>query len=384
MEESNHSTEPPFPNCAAMEALLNANALAMGFIQTGKLMWTNRIMAEMFGYAKRDEFLGTSWEDLYADAQDYYRARETMHHTWADAHKGERESLFRRKDGSSFGSAHKLISVNRSDGQGRDAWIVINPWCATMRDQGLRESEERYRNLVEGSFDGIFLRQRDHIVFANARLSHMLGYSEAELKSLDRWQIYHPDDRKIAQERTSARTMGDHVAPRYDVRLLRKDGSSFPAELDARVFRVEGEPLIQVCVRDISERKQAEEERLQLVTAIEHAAEIIAITDTDGSITYINPAVETISGYTREEIVGHTLYALGKGAHDAASYENMVSTLGSGKVWSGRIINRKKNGTTFETEISISPVRGDDNEVIGYVAVGLSRFAAARGLGLRK
>ncbi len=299
-------------------------------------------MAETFGYDSQDELQGAPWQELYADATEFDRAQETLLQKPNGSPTVEKEARFKRKDGSSFSAAHMLTAVHWSDHQVTDAWVVVYPWPTAMREQGLRESEERYRNLVEGSFDGIFLRHADRIVFANSRLSEMLGYTEAELKSLDRWEIYHPDDRRIVQERSNVRVLGDHVPPRYDVRLLRKDGSSFPAELDARVFRVEGEPLIQVCVRDISERKRAEEERLHLVTAIEHAAEIIAITDTDGAIRYVNPAVETITGYSREEIVGNKLRALENGPHDKTSYANMVATLDRGKVWSGRIVNRKK------------------------------------------
>ena len=138
-----------------------------------------------------------------------------------------------------------------------------------------KDSEEWYRNLVEGSFDGIFLRKDGQIVFANSRLYEMLGYTEHELKGLDLWGIYHPEDRQIVKDRAEARFNDVPVPPRYDVRLMRKDGTSFPAELDARVGFFGGEQAIQVCVRDISERKRAEEERLRLVTAIEQAVEII-------------------------------------------------------------------------------------------------------------
>ena len=159
----------------------------------------------------------------------------------------------------------------------------------------LKESEERYRNLVEGSFDGIFIRKDGQIVFANSRLYEMLGYNERELEALERWGIYHPEDRQIVKDRAEARLNDEPVPPRYDVRLMRKDGTSFPAELDARVGPFGGEPAIQVCVRDISERKKAEEERLRLVTAIEQAAEIVVIADANGTIRYLNPSFEKIT-----------------------------------------------------------------------------------------
>jgi PAS domain S-box-containing protein len=369
MEDPNQGAKSSLPDRVALEALLTSSAFALGYLEAGKVRWANRALAEAFGYRSEDELVGTSWADLCEEEPEPVPAGDIMPHGPSGARSGAKESRFKRRDGSGFSASPAFVSVRRRGERRGDTWVAIDPSGTETKEQGLRESAERYRILVEGSFDGIFLRQGHRIVFANARLSQMLGYSEAELTGLDRWEIYHPDDRRIVQERTSARIAGEHVTPRYDVRLLRRDGTSFPAELDARVFHVEGQPLIQVCVRDISERKRAEEERLQLVTAIEHAAEIIAITDTSAAVKYINSAVETITGYARTEIIGHPLHVLGKGPHDAASYAAMVATLGQGKVWSGRTVNRKKDGSPFETEVSISPLRGDDHEVIGYVAV---------------
>lgn len=369
MDDQNQGAGTFFPDLAAIEALFGSGAMALGYLESGKLRWANRALAQAFGYQTEAELLNTSWRELCGDEQDRVPHGPTMPHDPDRPRSEVTQQRFRRKDGSLFSALQTLVSVARSAQPARESWVVVDSRRARPQEQGLSENEERYRNLVEGSFDGIFLRQRDRIVFANSRLAQMLGYSEAELKQLDRLEIYHPDDRRIVQERTSARLLGDHVASRYDVRLRRKDGSSFPAELDARVFSMEGEPIIQICVRDISERKQAEEERLQLVTAIEHAAEIIAIADTAAAIRYINTAVESITGYARDDLIGHKLHVLGKGSHDPASYEAMVDTLGKGKVWSGRTVNRKKDGSPFETEVSISPVRGEDHQVIGYVAV---------------
>ncbi len=232
-----------------------------------------------------------------------------------------------------------------------------------------QDSEELYRSLVEGSFDGIFIRKHGKIVFANSRLYEMLGYEPGELEGLERPDIYHPEDRQVVHDRALARLNNESVPPKYDVRLQRKDGSCFPAELDARVAVFRGEPAIQVWVRDITWRKQAEEERVLLVTAIEQAAELIVIFDRKGRIRYINPAFSKVTGYGREEIIGRHTRFLRPGPQNDPLYRAMWRTLAGGRVWSGRLMYRLSNGNQLEVEAAVSPVRDEAERIASYVAV---------------
>jgi PAS domain S-box-containing protein len=85
-------------------------------------------------------------------------------------------------------------------------------------------SEERYRHLVEESFDGIFIQKGKTVTFANRRLHEMLGYEEGELVGRDHWIIYHHDYRELTRQRAQARMRGESVPTHYEVKLLRKDG----------------------------------------------------------------------------------------------------------------------------------------------------------------
>jgi PAS domain S-box-containing protein len=101
-------------------------------------------------------------------------------------------------------------------------------------EQTLRQSEEKYRVLVEESFDGVFVQKQTKIVFTNSRLREMLGYAEGELEGQYHWLVYHPEYQEITRERAKARLKGEPVPSRYEVRMQRKDGSSFEASLDQR------------------------------------------------------------------------------------------------------------------------------------------------------
>ncbi|MCD6304879.1 MAG: PAS domain S-box protein [Deltaproteobacteria bacterium] len=153
-------------------------------------------------------------------------------------------------------------------------------------EQSLRASEERYRNLVEGSFDGLFLQLGTKIVFTNRRLQEMLGYGPAELEGMDHWLVYHPEDQELTRQRARARLRGETPQSRYEVRMQRKDGSSFPAEIIATPLRLQGEPGIQVSIRDISERKRAEAEREALQAQVEHGQRMEALGTLAGGVAH--------------------------------------------------------------------------------------------------
>src|SRR3989304_967849 len=109
--------------------------------------------------------------------------------------------------------------------------------------------------------------------------------------------------------------------------------------------------------------------RARLSMAVEQAGESIIVPDTSGAIRYVNPAFERITGYDRTEVVGRNPRFLKSGRHDAAFYRNMWETIGRGEVWRGTFFNRRKDGTLYEEDAVISPVRDPSGQVVNYVGV---------------
>ena len=120
---------------------------------------------------------------------------------------------------------------------------------------------------------------------------------------------------------------------------------------------------------DITERKQAEESHARLATAVEQAAEAIVITDPQGIILYANPAFAKTTGYTVAEAIGLNPNVLKSGKHDAEFYRRLWATIQRGETWRGHFINQRKDGTLFDEDATISPVRDAGGTIVNYVAV---------------
>jgi two-component system, cell cycle sensor histidine kinase and response regulator CckA len=119
----------------------------------------------------------------------------------------------------------------------------------------------------------------------------------------------------------------------------------------------------------ITERKRTEAARQLLASAIEQAAEMIVITDPLGSIQYVNPAFESVTGYAKEEVLGRSPRILKSGEHETSFYEDLWGTIASGKAWAGHFVNKKKDGTRYTEDATISPVHDAEGRIVNYVAV---------------
>lgn len=120
---------------------------------------------------------------------------------------------------------------------------------------------------------------------------------------------------------------------------------------------------------DLTERKLVEDELVQLAAAVDAAAESIILTDADGVIRYVNPFFEKMTGYNRQEVIGKAPGMLQSGRHDDSFYTKLWETISAGNVWKGHFTNRRKDGTLYEEEAVISPVKDSNGKVIHYVAV---------------
>ncbi len=235
----------------------------------------------------------------------------------------------------------------------------------------LRESETRYRRLHESMRDAfVLVDMSGRILETNRSYQEMLGYDAEELTGLtyadltpERW---HAFEARLATEEILSRGHSEVYQKEY----IRKDGTVFPVELHTFLLRNEaGEPAgMWAIVRDVTERKRADAALRVQGAALNAAANAVVITDPEGRIEWVNPAFEALTGYSAEEALGKNPRELVKsGQHDRAFYAGLWDTILDGRVWRGEIVNRRKDGSLYTEEMTITPVP-DESGGIGHFA----------------
>ncbi len=104
-------------------------------------------------------------------------------------------------------------------------------------------------------------------------------------------------------------------------------------------------------------------------TALETAANAVVITDTKGIILWVNPAFTALTGYSSEEVIGRTPTLLKSGKHDRQFYQNLWTTILTGKTWRGDFTNRRKDGSLYQDEHTITPVRSEEGVITHFIAI---------------
>ncbi|MCF8109160.1 MAG: PAS domain S-box protein [Desulfohalobiaceae bacterium] len=240
---------------------------------------------------------------------------------------------------------------------------------ARQAQQSLNESEERFRQLVESAPMSILLLRNGRYVYGNPASAALLGYeSPEEIQGMEVLQTIAPEFHDIVKERMDNINTGRGNEP-MELQLVKPNGDRVWTRSTSVAVIMGGEPTAIIVGQDSTEQRKAEAERLRLISAIEQAAEIFVITDTNGSIQYVNPAFERVTGYQRDEALGRNPRILKSGEQDEAFYKQLWQTICSGRTWQGRMTNKKKDGSLYVEEATISPVLDADGNIVNYIAV---------------
>lgn len=226
------------------------------------------------------------------------------------------------------------------------------------------------------NINSVVLRWDPHgtVAFINDFGRRLLGYSDAEIVGQPVLGTIVPETESTGR---SLATMLDEIASdpgKYvsnESEVQRKDGSRVWMAWRNKPLLDEGGRLREILTIgiDITARKRLEERLRQQSAALEAAADAIVITDTDGTIQWVNPAFTAMTGFTREEAIGQNPRVLKSGMHGEADYRNLWTTITAGRMWSGEIVNRRKDGTLYTEEMVITPVGNEKDVVVSFVAI---------------
>ena len=351
----------------------------------GSITFENAAAARMFAHSI-DEMIGQPAHPLvhhsHADGSPYPEEQCPINATLRDGViRRVDDEVFWRKDGSSFPVEYTTAPKRDEHGAIIGAVVVFRDITERKQSENaLRETELRLAHamslaqLVAWEYDvasGLFYFSDRYFVL-HGTTAELEGGHQMSAGNFVRKYV-HPDD-------------AHHVADEIGKAVATAD-PDYRTQLECRIFRRDGElrhVLVSIAIskdaagrtvqlhganQDITKRKRAEESHARLATAVEQSAETIVITDTEGTIIYANPAFEQTTGYTCAEALGQNPRLLKSGKQDAAFYRRLWETIQSGKVWSGHFVNKRKDGTLYEEEVTISPIRDAAGKIINFVAV---------------
>jgi PAS domain S-box-containing protein len=255
-------------------------------------------------------------------------------------------------------------------GNDRYTYVVSDITKRKQTEEALKKSEERYRSLIEVSPDSIFINRNNSIIFVNNAFLKLVGATdENQIIGKSPFDLFHPDYHEIIRERLKRLSDGTNIInPLIEEKIVRLDGEIVDVEVTNSLIPSSAEKEIQVILRDITERKRSDEQmRLQNI-ALESAANAIIISSPDGMIQWVNESFTLLTGFRKDELIGKTTSLLKSGKHDNKFYSHLWETILDGKVWHGEIVNKRKNGTLYTEEMTITPVI-DSGKITNFIAV---------------
>ena len=238
----------------------------------------------------------------------------------------------------------------------------------------LFDDPEIYRQMFQMKSNAVMISGPNRkIQAANIQAEKLLGYASGELTGLliddlipERFRENHKKNYQDYQKSPEARLM----STRQDLTAVRKDGSEIGIEISLTPLSIKGESLVLNTIRDVTLSRKENEKNRQLSAIFEQTADAIIITDIQGTILQVNRAFEQMTGYSGEEVIGKTPRILKSGKHEAALYNHLWKTILAGRTFRMIFQNKKKDGTLYQENQTITPIKNNQGEITHFVAIG--------------
>jgi len=269
---------------------------------------------------------------------------------------------------------HRIIIHSRDEIEDlSDGYNMMAESIGKQTDQ-LQKAEEKLRNILEKMPIGaVLLDKNEKIYYRNERFLELFGYTEIEAPNLtELFSKIFPDS---VYREWATQTWQDAVAcslqtcqeiTSQEYRCVHKNGEVNHLMITG-IFLSGGELLANMI--DMTDRKLAEVELRKLSKAVEQSPASVVITDTLGNIEYVNPVFTALTGYTFEEALGQNPRILKSDQHPPTFYKNLWETICKKEIWYGEMVNKKKDGSLFWENVSISPIIDDLGEITRFLAV---------------
>lgn len=255
--------------------------------------------------------------------------------------------------------------------------LIINQFSSIIErklaEEKLLESDLRYRELYDSAPVAYFTVGAEGLVHrSNQGAERLLGIPREQIIDRNIFEFY--TNTSFGKERARQvfrRCKNGEKIRNEELQMCSLDGNLIWANHSVDPVLDESGKFIEsrYIIVDITDRKNAEE-RIHLQSkALEVAANAIVITDFNGAIQWANQAFTNLTGYTLQEVINQNLRILKSGHHDQSFYANIWSTIRSGNMWQGEIVNTHKDGSTYFEEMTITPVQNEAEGITHFIAI---------------
>jgi diguanylate cyclase (GGDEF)-like protein/PAS domain S-box-containing protein len=232
-------------------------------------------------------------------------------------------------------------------------------------EQQTRALSQRYQAVMQTSIDGVHVMDaQGNVIEANDAFCHMLGYTQDEMAQLN---VTDWDAQWSREELDNAFSEFVGKSALIETVHRHKDGTLINVEISASGVELDGNNYFFGSSRDITERKQIEQDLRIAATAFE-IQEGILVTDENLVILRVNKAFSKLFGYSEEEVIGQTPVLIKSDNHDDLFYQEMWSTLNCDHYWQGEIWNKRKDGEVNPYWVTITAVISDQGDITNYVS----------------
>jgi len=350
-----------------VRTLLDSVPDAIAVVQNGRFAYANRAAVDLFGVASRDEIVGQPAETVLGSDGETDPAAALSTIEAGQRTLRETECTLPRSDGT----VPVELTATHVEWENESAAMFVAREI-TGRRQRERDLELKTR-AIESAPIGITIAdasQPDNpMVYVNEWFQRITGYEEEECLGRNCRFLQGPDTdpETVAEMRTA---IDDERPVTVEVRNYRRDGTGFWNRVTVAPVRDgDGEVTHYVGFQeDVTDRKESEHELRQFRRVVEAAGHAIYITEPDGTITYVNPALERITGYDAETAVGRDPSIFSSGEMPDSYYERLWKTVSGGDVWEEEILDRRRSGELYHAHQTIAPVL-EDGEVAAFVAI---------------